>query len=72
MNQIVKENLKKILLEGVESGKFASIPEINVMLDVFLMVLKGLEIPFYLQNKYQNYSSYFEGLIGILNKGLAK
>lgn len=67
-----KENLKKILLEGVESGKFASVPEINVVLDVFLMVLKGLEIPFYLQNKYQNYSSHFEGLIGILNKGLAK
>ena len=67
-----KENIKKIILEGVDSGQFASISEINILLDVFLMVLKGLEIPFYLQNKYENYSSHFEGLINILNKGLAE
>ena len=41
------------------------------MLDVFMMVLRGLEIPFFLQNKYEKYSSYFEGLMGILIKGVA-
>jgi len=35
------------------------------------MVLKGLEIPFFLQNKYEEYSPYFDRLINILNKGLA-
>jgi len=65
-----KENLKKIILEGIDSGEFGDISEINVMLDVFLMVLKGLEIPFFLQNKYERYSPHFEGLIKILNKGL--
>jgi hypothetical protein len=35
------------------------------------MVIKGLEIPFFLQNKYEKYSPNFESLMGILTKGLA-
>lgn len=65
-----KENLKKIILQGVNSGEFASPNEVDVLLDMFIMVLKGLEIPFFLQNKYGKYSPYFEGLMGILTKGL--
>ena len=65
-----KDNLRKIILQGVESKEFAVIKDVEVLLDVFIMVLKGLEIPFYLQNKYGKYSPYFEGLIGILTKGL--
>ena len=67
-----KDNIKKIILEGINSGQFVEVSEINILIDVFLMVLKGLEIPFFLQNKYDEYSSHFEGLISILNKGLAK
>jgi len=67
-----KDNLKKIINEGIESKQFAEVSEINVMIDVFLMVLKGLEIPFFLQNKYEKYSPHFQNLINILNKGLAK
>ena len=66
-----KENLKKIILQGVETNEFAVIGEMDVLLDVFIMVLKGLEIPFFLQNKYEKYSPHFEGLMGILTKGLA-
>ncbi len=66
-----KENLKKIILQGVNTGEFTLVTEIDVLLDMFLMVLKGLEIPFFLQNKYEKYSPYFNGLINILNKGLA-
>ena len=66
-----KENLKKILLQGVETKEFAAIEDMDVLLEVFIMVLKGLEIPFFLQNKYEKYSPYFEGLMGILTKGLA-
>ena len=67
-----KENLKKIILQGVDNGEFAETADIDVLLDMFIMVLKGLEIPFYLQDKYEKYSPYFEGLMGILTKGLAK
>ena len=66
-----KANLKKIILQGVETGEFQINGDIDVLLDVFIMVLKGLEIPFFLQNKYEKYSPYFEGLMGILTKGLA-
>ena len=64
-------NLQKIILQGVDTGEFAVIGDIDVLLDVFIMVLKGLEIPFFLQNKYEKYSPHFEGLMGIMTKGLA-
>jgi len=67
-----KENLKNIILEGAEKGEFTIIGDIDVLLDVFIMVIKGLEIPFFLQNKYVKYSPHFEGLIGILTKGLSQ
>ena len=67
-----KENLKKLILQGVETGEFAIIGDIDVLLDVFIMVIKGLEIPFFLQNKYVKYAPLFEGLIGILTKGLSR
>ena len=66
-----KENIKKILLQGVETNEFTAIGDMDVLLDVFMMVLRGLEIPFFLQNKYEKYSPYFEGLMGILIKGVA-
>jgi AcrR family transcriptional regulator len=66
-----KENLKKIILQGVDKGEFAIIEDMDVLLDILIMVIKGLEIPFYLQGKYSKYSPYFEGLMSILTKGLA-
>jgi len=66
-----KENLRKIILRGVETKEFTVIGDMDVLLDVFIMVLKGLEIPFFLQNKYEKYSPYFESLMVILTKGLA-
>lgn len=66
-----KEKLKEIFFQGVKSGEFAQIGDMDVLLDVFIMVLKGLEIPFYLQNKYEKYAPYSESLMGILTKGLA-
>ncbi|MBW1941032.1 MAG: hypothetical protein JRI28_06635, partial [Deltaproteobacteria bacterium] len=67
-----KENLKKIIIQGAEKGEFTIIGDIYVLLDAFIMFIKGLEIPFFLQNKYVKYAPYFEGLIGILTKGLSR
>jgi len=44
---------------------------IEIFKDV-TMVMKGLEIPFFLQNKYEKYSPHFEGLMSILTKGLVQ
>ena len=65
-----KENIKKIILEGIESKEFGIESNINVVLDVYIMVLKGLEMPFFIQDKYKNYSSHFDDLIKIFTKGL--
>ncbi len=67
-----KEMLNSIIVQGIEEGEFAEFENVDVILDVFIMVLKGLEIPFFLQNKYEKYSPHFEGLMGILTKGLAR
>ena len=66
-----KGNLKKIILQGIETKEFAPIKDIDVLLDILIMVLKGLEIPFFLQGKYEKYIPYSEGLMSILTKGLA-
>ena len=67
-----KNNIKKIIQQGVDNEEFAIVEDVDVLIDVFIMVLKGLEIPFFLQNKYEKYSPYFEDLSGILIKGLKK
>ncbi len=67
-----KEQLKSIIKQGIEAGVFADQSnKIDVLLDVFIMVLKGLEIPFFLQNKYDELSPHFDDLINILIKGMA-
>ncbi|MDP3353943.1 MAG: TetR/AcrR family transcriptional regulator [Flavobacteriaceae bacterium] len=65
-----KENIKKIILQGIETKEFVIEGDINILLDVYIMVLKGLEIPFFIQDKYKNYAPYFNDLTRIFTKGL--
>jgi len=67
-----KENIMKIINQGIHSGEFTLDIKTDVVANIFLMVLKGLEIPFFLQNKYGEYSPYFEGLISILKNGIVR
>jgi len=67
-----KNNIRKIVNQGIERGDFKAIEDIDILIDVVIMVLKGLEIPFFLQNKYKKYSPYFDNLSEILTKGLSK
>ncbi|MDD2577693.1 MAG: TetR/AcrR family transcriptional regulator [Bacteroidales bacterium] len=66
-----KDKLKTIISNGVEKREFSPIKDIDILLDMFIMVSYGLEVPFFLQDKYKHYSPYFESLIGILTKGLS-
>jgi len=65
-----KENIKKIIEQGIKTKEFEIKGDINALLDVYIMVLKGLEIPFFIQGKYKNYSPYFDDLTRIFTKGL--
>ena len=68
-----KEQIKNIIIQGNTEGIFEK-QDVNleIILDVFIMVLRGLEIPFLLQGKYEAYAPYFDDLIKILTKGLSK
>jgi len=66
-----KDMLENILREGYEKGYFTDLGDIRVLVDVFYLVLKGLEIPFFVQNLYQKLSSNLEDLVGIIFRGLS-
>ena len=68
----VKEQIKKIIIQGVEEDIFEEQKELDVMLDVFMMISKGLEIPFFLQHKYEDLCPYFDDLMKMIVKSFKK
>jgi AcrR family transcriptional regulator len=67
-----KENIIKIINQGINSGEFILDIKADVIANTFLIILKGLEIPFFLQNKYEEYSPHFDGLVNILKNGIVR
>ena len=68
-----KKQIKNIILQGIDENIFeAQNGDMEVLLDVFIMVLKGLELPFFLQGKYERYSPHFDNLLKILIRGLGR
>jgi len=65
-----KEQIKLIIEQGIKTNEFVIEGDIGILLDVYIMVLKGLEIPFFIQDKYKNYAPYFNDLTKIFTKGL--
>jgi len=68
----VKLQIRFIVEQGINEGIFEQIPQLDVMLDILSMVSRGLEIPFFLQNKYEELNPYFDGMLTIIIKGLKK
>lgn len=68
-----KQKIKDSIEAGINANEFdVKIEEIDAIIDVFLMVLKGLEIPFFIQGNYQKYSPYLGDMLNILIKGISK
>ena len=68
-----KKQIKNIILQGIDENIFEALNgDMEVLLDVFIMVLKGLELPFFLQGKYERYSPHFDNLLKILIRGLGR
>ncbi len=68
-----KENLKRIIQQGISDGDFEDITRsIDIIMEVFIIVQKGLESPFFLQGHYQKFSLHLQDMINILIKGLRK
>ncbi len=72
------DNLRKELLEweivqmgrimqrGMDSGVFVKVEKMDVVLDVFFMVLKGLEVPLFLQKRHSDFGPYFGDMISLM------
>jgi AcrR family transcriptional regulator len=67
-----KSSLKRIIGEGMEQGLIEKGLNVDVAMDVFMLILKGIEIPFFIQHKYEQYSPHFDDLINILLRGIRK
>jgi len=67
-----KQQIGKMFEEGIKTGEFEPAGDLTILMDVFMMVLKGLEIPFFIQGNYAKYSPYFDDMLNILIKGVSK
>jgi AcrR family transcriptional regulator len=67
-----KQQIGKIFEEGIKTGEFEPAGDLTILMDVFMMVLKGLEIPFFIQGNYTKYSPYFDDMLNILIKGISR
>ncbi len=65
-----KEMLTTIINDGVERGEFHIEPDPEVLSEMFIMIVKGLEIPFFIQGKYEFYLPHIDGMVEILLKGM--
>ena len=65
-----KERLTIIINEGVERGEFHIEPDPEVLSEMFIMIVKGLEIPFFIQGQYETYLPHIDGMVEILLKGM--
>lgn len=65
-----KIQLKNILQQGINEGIFSKQNvDMEILLDVFIMVSRGVEIPFFLQGKYNKLKPHFNDLLQIIIKG---
>ena len=66
-----KRQLEKILNEGIEKGYYIDFGDVRMVVDVFYLVLKGLEIPFFIQKLYLTLGSNVNDLVGIMLRGIS-
>lgn len=67
-----KKQVGTILAEGVNSGEFEIDVNKEVLGAMLIMMAKGLEIPFFLHGRYDEYAPWFNDLSGIILRGLRK
>lgn len=63
--------ITEILTNGVDNGNF-EIEDIKMTSFAVVTALRGLEIPFFINNTYSNTEKRFEGLLNVLFYGIMK
>jgi len=65
-----KSQLGKVISKGMDDGYFVRIDNLEMVLDIFFMVLKGLEIPLFLQKRHTDFGPYIGDMISIMLRAL--
>lgn len=68
-DEFERNQITFILKKGKKEG-FINIGNINSTVNIIMMVLNGVEIPFFLQNKYPEYESTIEELASMIANSL--
>jgi len=71
LTQWEKQQIKKIIDEGIKAGVFITYFNTDVAIDVFMLVLRGLEVPFFLQNQFSRYAPHFDDLLTVITRGIS-
>ncbi len=66
-----RTQLKKIISEGKNSGYFR-ISNLDRTIEIVIIMLKSVEIPLFLQNKYNEYKNIIDEMISLIFNGLKK
>jgi AcrR family transcriptional regulator len=60
-----------IIDDGISNGNIDSGLKPTAIADMLIMVLKSLEVQFFVQNRYQDYKKTFDQLISFISNGLS-
>ena len=63
--------IKTILTSGINNNEF-EIKDVELTAPALLTALKGLEIPFFINNKYSEFENRLKEMIKILIRGIEK
>ncbi len=66
-----KNAIEKMLKAGILEQKIRPLENLQIVSEMFMMILKGLEIPFYLQGKYEAFRPHVDYLMNIVMQGFA-
>jgi hypothetical protein len=67
-----KNQIERLLKRGLATGELELPGTVSVYAEVLVMMLKGLETPFFLQGEYDRLQAHFDNLIGVISKGISK
>ncbi len=70
-NNFERYHLEKILQTGKKMGYF-KLSDVKHTIDVVMIMIQSVEIPLYLQNKYNEYENIIDEMVSLIFNGLKK
>lgn len=67
-----KNQVEIVLKRGIKAGELEIPGKVSIYSEVLVMLLKGLEIPFFIGGEYERLESHFDNLINVISKGISK